>query len=173
VRIAVASLDEADSVLLNPITMSAFEQFIMTALLLSHPHNYGEALLRLRKPITPRDVKRAIDYIEAHLDQAITIADLVEATGVAGRTLFLHFKDFKGVSPMRYLRDARLTQARQALLRADPQATVSEIAMGSGFTHMGRFSVAYRRHFGESPSETLRSRNGAHHLRRKPNLGSP
>ena len=28
--------------------MSAFEQFIMTALLLSHPHNYSNALRRLR-----------------------------------------------------------------------------------------------------------------------------
>ena len=64
----------------------------MTALLLSHPHNYSDALRRLEKPIAPRDVRRAIDYIEAHLDQAITVADLVEATGVAGRTLFMHFK---------------------------------------------------------------------------------
>ena len=82
VLMAVASLDEADSVLLSPITMSAFEQFIMTALLLSHPHNYSDALRRLEKSIAPRDVRRAIDYIEAHLDQAITVADLVEATGV-------------------------------------------------------------------------------------------
>jgi AraC-like DNA-binding protein len=98
VLMAVTSLDAADSVLLNPITMSAFEQFIMTALLLSHPHNYSEALRHLDKPIAPRDVKRAIDYIEARLDQPITVADLVAATGVAGPTLFMHFKEFQGVS---------------------------------------------------------------------------
>ena len=158
VRMAVASLDEADSVLLNPITMTAFEQFIMTALLLSHAHNYSNALQRLEKTITPRDVRRAIDYIEAHLDRAITIADLVEATGVAGRSLFIHFKQFKGVSPMRYARNARLSKVHQALLRAEAAASVTDIAMSLGFTHMGRFSVTYRRHFGESPSETLRGR---------------
>lgn len=156
VLMAVASLDEANSVLLSPITMSAFEQFIMTALLLSHPHNYSDALRRLEKSIAPRDVRRAIDYIEAHLDQAITVADLVEATGVAGRTLFMHFKEFKGLSPIRYLRNARLTQARQALLRSDMGANVTEIAMRMGFTHMGRFSVVYRKRFGESPSQTLK-----------------
>jgi AraC-like DNA-binding protein len=158
VLMAVASLDEADSVLLNPITMSAFEQFIMTALLLSHAHNYSNALQRLQKAITPRDVRRAIDYIEAHLDRAITIADLVEATGVAGRSLFIHFKQFKGVSPMRYAHNARLRKVRQELLRAEAGASVTDIAMSVGFTHMGRFSVTYRRHFGESPSETLRGR---------------
>jgi AraC-like DNA-binding protein len=158
VLMAAASLDETDSSLLHPITMAAFEQFIMTALLLSHPHNHSNLLQRLERMIAPRDVRRAIDYIQAHLDQAITIADLVEATGVAGRTLFMHFRSFKGVSPMRYLRDARLRQVRQALLQADPDASVSGIAMGSGFTHLGRFSLAYRRHFGESPSQTLKSR---------------
>jgi AraC-like DNA-binding protein len=159
VLMAVASLDETDSVLLNPITMTAFEQFIMTALLLSHPHSHSEALRRLERPIAPRDVRRAIDYIEANIEQPITVADLVNVTGVAGRTLFMHFKIFKGVSPMRYLRNARLQQVRHALLQADPQASVTGIAMMLGFTHMGRFSVEYRRRFGESPSQTLKQRH--------------
>jgi transcriptional regulator GlxA family with amidase domain len=111
-------------------------------------------------------VRRAIDYIEAHLEQAVTVADLVAATGVAGRTLFMHFQNFKGISPMRYLRNARLRRVRQALLRSDTDANVTEIAMSMGFTHMGRFSVVYRRCFGESPSQTLRSRTQAHRPQR-------
>jgi transcriptional regulator GlxA family with amidase domain len=38
---------------------------------------------------------------------------------VAGRTLFKHFRDYNGTSPMRYLRDARLNRVREALARAD------------------------------------------------------
>jgi transcriptional regulator GlxA family with amidase domain len=146
------------------MTMASFEQVIMTALLLSHPHNYSEALRHLEKAIAPRDVRRAIDYMEAHLDEAISVADLVRETGVAGRTLFMHFKSFKGVSPMRYLRNARLRQVRQALLRAEPGASIADIATGAGFTHMGRFSLEYRRRFGETPSQTLRQQ----HQRRRP-----
>ena len=154
VLMAVADLEQAGSVLWNARTVSTFEQFIMTALLLSHQHNYSDALRRLDRPIAPRDVRRAVDYIDAHLDQAVTIADLVAATGVAGRTLFIHFKSFKGVSPMCYLRNARLRQVRERLLRSEPGSSVTEIAMSSGFTHMGRFSLIYRKRFGESPSET-------------------
>jgi AraC-like DNA-binding protein len=161
VLMAVASLDEPDSALVEPVTMRAFEQFVMTALLLSHPHSSSQALRRLDKPIAPRDVRRAIDHIEAHLDQVVTVANLVEAAGVPGRTLFMHFKKFHGVSPMRYLREARMRKARQALLRADPHDNVTNIALSAGFTHMGRFSVAYRRQFGESPSGTLRARKRA------------
>ncbi len=48
----------------------------------------------------PRDLKRTIDYIRAHADQAITTEDLVAVSGVAGRTLFRRFRDFTGLSPM-------------------------------------------------------------------------
>ena len=138
--------------------MSSFEQFFMTGLLLSHPHNYWNALDRLDMPVVPRDVRRAIDFIEAHLSSPITIADIVAATGIPGRTLFKHFRDYKGVTPIRYLRNARFQNVREALLKAEPEQSVTEIAGGCGFVHLGRFSMEYRRRFGESPSETLKRR---------------
>src|SRR5262245_7261175 len=110
------------------------------------------------RSIAPRDVRLAIDYIDAHLNTGFRIVDLIAATGVAERTLFKHFKDFKGVSPMSYACSARYLKARRALQNAGPEEGVTEIAMRSGFTHMGRFSVGYRRRFGESPSQTLKRR---------------
>jgi len=47
--------------------------------------------------------------------------------------------------------------ARRALLHAHPsEATVTRIVTDQGFWELGRFSIAYRALFGESPSETLR-----------------
>jgi AraC-like DNA-binding protein len=155
---AIADLEQPDSALLNPITMSMFQQFIMTGLLLSHPHNYREALRRRERRIAPRDVKRAIDYMEANLDSAVTLEAIVKASGVAGRTLLKHFRDTKGVSPMRYLCNARFEKVREALARAQPGESVTSIAMSWGFSHLGRFSVEYRRRFGEGPSDTLQRR---------------
>jgi AraC-like DNA-binding protein len=159
ILMAVMDLERTGSVLWDQLTASAFEQFITTALLLSHPHNYSNTLQRLDRLLAPRDVKRAIDYMQSHLDATITLADIVAASGVPGRTLFKHFKDWKGISPMRHVRNLRLGQVRESLLRADPDASVTTIAMSFGFTHMGRFSIEYRRHFGESPSHTLRKRH--------------
>src|SRR5205085_1462955 len=129
-----------------------FEQFIMTGLLLAHPHDRSETLRRREKPIAPRDVKRAVDYIEANLDRPITLSDIVQISGVPGRTLFKHFGDWRGVSPMRYLRNARFQQTRAELRRAAPGASVTEIAMSCGVRQMGRFSVEYFQRFGEGPS---------------------
>lgn len=102
------------------------------------------------------DVKRARQYIGAHLDDAMTIGDVAAAAGVAHRTLYKHFHDMRGVSPMRYARDCRFAQVREALLQAGPQASVTTVAVQWGFWHLGRFSVEYRKRDGEAPSETLR-----------------
>ena len=58
------------------------------------------------------------------------------------------------MSPMRYLRTARLNRVREALLRDDRTESIIDIAMAWGFYHLGRFSIEYRKQFGESPSET-------------------
>jgi len=156
-RLAMAELQRPGSILSEPVAAGTFREFVMTVLLLHQPHNYSEALRRLARPVTPRDVKRAIDYIEANLDTAIGLPDLVAACGVPGRTLIKHFRDFKGTSPMRYLQNSRYQRVREALSRAEPEQSVTEIALKWGFTHIGRFSVEYRKRFGESPSRTLRS----------------
>jgi AraC-like DNA-binding protein len=155
---AIADFDHDQSILRHPLTASLFAQFITTGLLLFHQHNYSEVLRRLERPVLPRDVKRAIDFIEAHLDSAISLADIVAASGVPGRTLFKHFKDYRCVSPMGYLCTARFLKVRDELRRLEPEASVADVAMRWGFEHMGRFAVEYRKRFGESPSTTLGKR---------------
>jgi transcriptional regulator GlxA family with amidase domain len=93
--------------------------------------------------------------MESNLDAPITLSDIVGAAGVPGRTLFKHFEDWKGISPMRYLRNVRFQRAREALKRGQAETSVTEIAKSCGFNHMSRFSAEYRKRFGENPSETL------------------
>jgi AraC-like DNA-binding protein len=51
----------------------------------------------------------------------------------------------------------KLSRARRELMLAHGRSvTVTEIATALGFVELGRFSVEYRRMFGESPSATLR-----------------
>jgi AraC-like DNA-binding protein len=156
VQLAISDFAEAGAVPWSRITVGLFEQFIISRLLLFHPHNYTEALQHYEPSIVPRDVKRAIDFMEANLQSPITLADIVEAAGVPGRTLLKHFDHFRGISPMRYLRNARFERVREALRFADPSERVTDIALKWGFEHMGRFALEYRKRFGESPSRTLK-----------------
>jgi transcriptional regulator GlxA family with amidase domain len=101
------------------------------------------------------------DYIQGHLSTPLTLAGIARASGISGRTLLKHFRDHMGTSPIRYMHTARLARVREALLRRDRAESVTDIAMAWGFRHLGRFAVEYRRHFGESPSETRRRSRGS------------
>lgn len=143
------------SIFVDPVMARSLEDAMICQLLLAHPHTFSQRLARLDCGIAPRDMRRATEFIEAHLDLPVTIGDIAEASGIAGRTLFKHFQAVRGVSPMRYMRDRRFQKARQALLRAEVGMSVTGIAVQSGFSHLGRFAVEYRKRFGETPSETL------------------
>jgi len=107
------------------------------------------------KPL-PRDVWVARDLLCADLSRAWRVSDLARMCAVPRRSLEKHFRHFLGCTPLKFLQAERLGEARRKLLRAPLSATVTRIAIECGFPHLGRFAIAYRDHFGESPSATLR-----------------
>lgn len=144
----------ASGSLAHPRVAHDFEQLVLTSLLLSVPHTHTEALRRCERRVAPRDVRRAVDFMIENARHPIGLADLVQASGVPGRTLLQHFRDAHGVSPMRFLRNHRLQRVRDELLGVEARS-VSETALRWGFAHFGRFAAMYRARFGESPSSTL------------------
>ena len=98
----------------------------------------------------------AQSYIEENYSRSIRMQDLCVFTKVSLRTLQRCFATHFQITPTQYIKARRLNAARRALSKADPEAQqVTRIAMLNGFTHLGRFSTDYRKHFGEAPSETL------------------
>ena len=98
---------------------------------------------------------RADDYLRANRNRPVTIAELCAAAGAPERSLHMAFRELFGEPPARYLRLMRLAGARRTLQRGTARS-VTEAATDWGFYSLGEFAVAYRRHFGESPSRTLR-----------------
>ena len=97
------------------------------------------------------------EYLEAHSSRPLYLPEICAAIGVAERTLRASCEERLGMGPIRYLTLRRMHLTRRALLRADAsRATVTRIVTDHGFWELGRFSVAYRALFGESPSHTLR-----------------
>jgi len=154
--LALLGEKEGDEALRSPLLLSLYEQVLLTGLLLSQPNTYTDALQRPHGHVDPANLKRAVDFIEAHLHQSITLSEITAVAGIPGRTLHQHFKDHRGVSPMRYLQDARFARVREELLRGKSDESVTRIALKWGFRHMGRFAVGYRDRFGETPSQTRR-----------------
>jgi AraC-like DNA-binding protein len=140
-----------------PVLAAEIEHSILAALLLGQRHNYTDAIFSAQPLPAPRVVRRVVELINATPQHPFTVADLAEHAGVSERSLHAAFRRQLGTSPMSYLRRRRLEQAHDELLSLDPTgATVMDVALRHGFSHTGRFAAAYRRHFGESPSTTLR-----------------
>ena len=111
--------------------------------------------------ISERHVRRAEEWIDAHLTEIIGVEDVATALGVGVRSLQVSFQRVRGCSPLESIRQRRLEHTRKALLQAEPGATVTTIATQFGFFELGRFSKRYRKSFGEAPSETLARRLGS------------
>jgi len=103
----------------------------------------------------PADLVRALDWLRSHLSETVELSSLAAFSGVPPRTLERHFRMFLGTTPLGWTRSMRLARARQALLHAGPEDTVTGIALTNGFGQFGRFAADYRRAFGELPSRTM------------------
>lgn len=102
-------------------------------------------------------MSRFEEFINANSDRILYITDVCKGIGVSERTLRLHCIEHLGISPHRYLWLQRMHQTRRALALADAKVrSVTDIATDHGFWELGRFSVAYKKLFNESPSATLR-----------------
>ena len=98
----------------------------------------------------------ATEFMREHEEQDVCLLDLCTVSGVSARTLEYAFQETIGIRPMQYLRIRRLKRARSLLKRGIAgETSVKACATSAGFTHLGRFSVDYRKFFGESPSTTL------------------
>jgi len=102
-------------------------------------------------------MRRFEEFLAAHPHRPLYLTEICAGIGVAERTLRAACEEHLGMGPIRYLTLRRMHLVRHALLGADAGKTnVTRVVTDHGFWELGRFSVAYRTLFRESPSETLR-----------------
>ena len=156
-RWAIDQLDAVATGALVGAVRRHLEDVLLSSLLLGLPHTAQHVLREEPAPAGPPAIDRAREHLEAHFDEPLTTSDLARAAGVSVRYLQRGFRARFGVSPMELLREVRLREARLALLAEarNRERTVADIAVRTGFAHLGRFAGQYRRRFGETPSQTL------------------
>lgn len=111
----------------------------------------------------PKLVQQAEEWLALDPHRPQGVQQIAHHFGVSTRHLYRAFRAEVGMSPARYLKRYRMTQARLDLLGADPaETTVTDVAVSWGFWELGRFAVEYRHLFGEMPSQTLRTYAKAH-----------
>jgi AraC-like DNA-binding protein len=103
-----------------------------------------------RIAITPARLRRVIEFIEANLEQPLTLDLLAHIAGLSPFHFSRVFRKATGSSPYRYVCERRLLKAQRMLMA--PEWAVHDIATACGFPRHANFSAAFARARGMSPS---------------------
>lgn len=99
--------------------------------------------------LSGRRMQRAAQHVRLHLSENIRLEDMAAAAGLSAFHFSRMFKKTTGLTPHRYLMNARLEKAK-ALLR-ECERSLTEIAAECGFWDQSHMSKVFRRLAGISP----------------------
>jgi AraC-like DNA-binding protein len=157
VRTICDDLDDDASAFAHARSSLAVEEALYRLLLAAVPHNHSDLFDTPAGAPSPYYVRRVEAYIQDHLQDPITMQDMIDVSGVSARSLHAGFRRFRGTTPMNFLKNRRLLLAHQQLgTAAGSGVSVTDVALACGFTHLSKFARDYQERFGERPSETLR-----------------
>lgn len=145
----VALLDEPD--LLTTVA-PLIEQEIIARVLMSEQ---GAHLLHLNAGASPRrQIASIMIWLKQHFSESIRMDRLASQAHMSPSTFRQHFKAVAGVSPLQYLKQLRLQQARQLMLNEGLDA--GESALRVGYESVSQFSREYARLFGNPPMRDVK-----------------
>lgn len=106
--------------------------------------------------LAPWQVRRALAFIEAHLDGDPSIADLARECRLSASHFGYAFRRAVGVPPHRWLTKQRIERAKGFLRGGDMQ--LAQIALACGFGDQSHFTTTFTRHEGHGPGKWRRLR---------------
>lgn len=105
-------------------------------------------------------VDKALQYLENHYQEPISIGSLTGLTHQAVNSLLRDFKAATGQSPIQYLLNLRLRKAAD-LLAERSELNVTETALAAGFNDSNYFCRVFHRKFEMSPGQFRKRAIGA------------
>ncbi|QTL04371.1 helix-turn-helix transcriptional regulator [Aquabacter sp. L1I39] len=100
-------------------------------------------------------LKRVMDYVDAHLDAPITLADMAAAARLTRMHFAAQFRAATGLRPHDYLQRQRIARAKILLEEDMP---LVEVAVSVGFQTHAHFTTVFGRLVGEPPSRWRQAR---------------
>jgi AraC family transcriptional regulator len=103
------------------------------------------------RALPPWRLRHVTEYIEAHLDQDLTLAELAAVAQFSVSHFKVLFKQATGAPVHRFVLERRVERARASLVEG--RKSITEIALEAGFAHPSHMARCMRRVLGLSPSQ--------------------
>lgn len=140
----VSMLDRPDEI---PALASLCEQELLYRLLIGRN---GFLLRQIgTKDSDLARIRRVMEHMRLHHPERIEVTDLADLAGMSLTTFHRRFKSVSGISPLQYLKQVRLHEAKRRLVANEDNAAM--VAFRVGYESASQFSREYRRMFGLPP----------------------
>jgi AraC family transcriptional regulator len=138
----------------NLLGSRLFADSLTIALSIHLLRNYSDLQQPLRKAsggLPQRKLQQAIDYINDHLTEALTVNEIADQLQMSPYYFSRLFKQSIGMSPYQYVMRQRLERA--TFLLRTTSLSVAEIAMQVGFASQNQFAIQFRKFMQTTPSQ--------------------
>lgn len=116
---------------------------------------HGPSLRRLVAVGSPsQQIAKVVSWLKQHYTENVPIDDLAAKAHMSPSTFRQHFRAVVGVSPLQYLKNLRLLDARQLML--NERIDAGSAAVRVGYESASQFSREYSRLFGEPPNRDIK-----------------
>jgi AraC family transcriptional regulator len=116
-------------------------------------------------PLPKWRLRRVVDYVEAHISEAISLADLATAAGLSRTHFAAQFRLATGCRPHDFILLQRIEAAKRLLLETSRELV--DIALTVGFQAQAHFSTVFKRFVGETPARWRRTQRAEWSQRRE------
>lgn len=94
-------------------------------------------------------LREAIAYINEHLEQNLTLAEIADLLKMSPHYFATLFKQSTGLAPHQYITQCRIEQAKKLL--ANPELTIIEVCQQVGFQSQSHFTKVFRKYTASTP----------------------
>ncbi|WP_052889534.1 AraC family transcriptional regulator [Thermogemmatispora carboxidivorans] len=101
----------------------------------------------------PSEIASAVAHLRRHFAEPLRVESLARELGMSVSSLHHHFKAVTGLSPLQYLKQLRLQEARRLMLNEGLDATST--AFRVGYQDVSHFNRDYRSLFGQPPARDI------------------
>jgi AraC family transcriptional regulator len=99
--------------------------------------------------LTDRQLRLVANYMLAHLEANISLAELANLTETGIYEFCRRFKNTTGLTPHNYLTELRVEEGKRLL--AEQRASIAEVSLMLGFANQSHFTRVFRKMTGTTP----------------------
>jgi len=144
----VASLQEPS---LQAVLAPLIQREIIARLLVS---KNGAQLLHFNASDSSyRQIAQVMAWLKQHFSEPVNVDELAQKAYMSPSTFRQHFKAVSGTTPLNYLKQIRLQEARQLMLNDNLEAGAAGLRVG--YESVSQFRREYARLFGAPPKRDI------------------